>query len=368
MTHFVQTQKPADPARSRTPAPQPVPFEPNEYALLRLQRTVGNAAIQRWLQRQDAVEMTEAPDETSLTEVPQVDMSGRRSGRAYQMDWDSVHREIDGLQGSTLREAFLLHLFERLAQFLPDTFIACTSYEEVQQILDTAIAEAEAAGDFAEAERLQRQFNIAAQFAVVDTLDVEDSARYEPVEGGPTYCNIYAYDVISALGGYLPRVWWNDDVLPRIQAGEQVEPIYGETIHEMNANALTVWFDEWGAYFGWDLAGDMTEAQQAANNGELSIIVAANKNPKRSGHITVVMPETPGHEATSNEAGEVVVPMQSQAGRNNLEYGTTGEWWSNSSHVDGAAYIYRGERRSELLTPELATPDNAVTGRVPARR
>jgi hypothetical protein len=44
-----------------------------------------------------------------------------------------------------------------------------------------------------------RQGRRISQYAVVETLNVEDSGRYAP-GGGSTYCNIYAHDVAHALG------------------------------------------------------------------------------------------------------------------------------------------------------------------------
>jgi hypothetical protein len=343
--------------------------------ILALQRTVGNQAVIRRLmphsvQRQEADEPPTSDPDAPPAAIPQVDMAPRKNNRAHQIDWDKQHEEIAGLTGDqTMREKFELNLFEELAQRLPDVFTETATHADAERLIQERILDADAAGNPEEAERLEREWNISLQFAVVKTLDVENSDRYEPVEGGPTYCNIYAYDVVSALGGYLPRVWWNDDVIERIRNGETVDPIYGKTIHEMNANALTQWFIDFGPDFGWERADDMTAAQDAANGGELAIIVAANQNPKKSGHITVVMPETqgtegvPGTEATRDAEGNVTIPTQSQAGRNNLEYGTTAsEWWENG-HVDGGAYIFRGERNSQLLSPEQSIPADGAIGR-----
>ena len=373
--------------QSKTPAPTSPQITQNNPPIMNLQRVIGNAATLRLLnsqtvQRQEAETLVDEPPtsdpDAPPPAIPQVDLAPHNRGRAFQLDWESHHREIAGIQADqTLREAFELHLFEQLAQRLSDVFTESTTHADAERLIEERITEADAAGDAEEAERLQREWNISLQFAVVETLNVENSDRYEPEPGGPTYCNIYAYDVISALGGYLPRVWWNDDVIERIRNGEVVEPVYGETIHEMNANALTQWFIDYGAEFGWEQAGDMTEAQNAANNGELGIIVAANENPRRSGHITVIMPETlaeagtpgtPGTEATRDEEGNVLVPTQSQAGRNNMEYGTTARQWWQEGHVDGGAYIFRGERHSQLLSPEQSIPEDGMIGRVPGMR
>ena len=59
------------------------------------------------------------------------------------------------------------------------------------------------------------------QYAIVETLNVTASARYQP-GSGKTYCNIYAYDFVTAMGGYLPRVWWMDKTWSKIQAGAEI--------------------------------------------------------------------------------------------------------------------------------------------------
>jgi hypothetical protein len=111
----------------------------------------------------------------------------------------------------------------------------------------------------------------------------------------------------------------------------------------------------------------MTEAQRQANSGELVIISAANQSAARSGHINVMMPETDGNAAARDAEGHVERPMQSQAGRNNFEYQTSRTaWWQDASHRNGAAWVFEGERDSDLLTPEQsAEPEGAdapVTG------
>ncbi|MFN8375272.1 MAG: hypothetical protein U0694_20645 [Anaerolineae bacterium] len=97
--------------------------------------------------------------------------------------------------------------------------------------------------------------------------------------------------MVTALGGYLPRVWWNDAALRRIRNGEEVQPVYDRTVHELNANALTDWMVGFGTEFGWRRAADLTEAQTAANDGSVVILLAARVNPHSAGHVNVVMPE-----------------------------------------------------------------------------
>lgn len=79
---------------------------------------------------------------------------------------------------------------------------------------------------------------------------MEHSQRYQR-ESSKTFYNIYGYDVVTAMGGYIPRVWRTSAVIRRIRAGQNIQPVYGQTVHELNANALTDWMHTYGGEFGW---------------------------------------------------------------------------------------------------------------------
>ncbi|MDQ3064509.1 MAG: hypothetical protein M3R14_16845, partial [Acidobacteriota bacterium] len=124
---------------------------------------------------------------------------------------------------------------------------------------------------------------------------------------------------------YLPRVWWMPQALIDLAAGRNVQPIYGETVAEKNANSLFEWLKNFGPTFGWKRTASLEEMQDAANNGQVAVICAANRIPNRSGHIVLVVPETNANKAERTD-GVVVKPLQSQAGRNNHNYHTD-LWW-----------------------------------------
>lgn len=240
-----------------------------------------------------------------------------------------------------------------------------------------AIAFARAVGQQELAQRLQARLFRVNQYAVVETLNTEDSGRYQP-GGGNTYCNIYAFDVVTALGAYIPRTWWTATAIQRIEAGDEavsqteyqrradagepvtglIRPQYGETVVELNANSLNTWMRTYGAAFGWTQAADMSAAQDAANGGNVVVILASNADPRRSGHITVVLAESSEHQAARDGQGQVIAPLQSQAGASNFKYdnNSAGEgqdqWWENASHTDGAAWINAGSGQSPIVTPE----------------
>lgn len=179
----------------------------------------------------------------------------------------------------------------------------------------------------------ERQKRLDALTRIVEWLDVENSARYI-AGGGRTFCNIYAHDYCYLAGVYLPRVWWRDRALMRLESGEAVQPVYDQTLRELNANSLFEWLREWGPEFQWEHVFSLDDLQDRANNGSVGVIVAQRTELNRPGHITVVVPETDRNQAVREE-DRVVHPLQSQAGTNNFSYGTT-HWWTHERFRDSA--------------------------------
>ncbi len=177
---------------------------------------------------------------------------------------------------------------------------------------------------------------------IVDWLAVDKAnhLRYQP-RSGATFCNIYAHDFCHLSGVYLPRVWWSSRALLDLQAGKRVEPMIGSTIFEMRANDLFRWLHDFGPDFGWRRTGSLTKLQQEANQGAIGLIVALRKVEQRSGHIVVVVPETVEEHARRDVAGEVIAPLQTQAGARNFRYGTGGtNWWKNEQFADSAFWLH----------------------------
>jgi hypothetical protein len=258
------------------------------------------------------------------------------------LDWDKKHQEI--AQSESLREVFEANLLLQLSE----QFGSQVTQSEILQ----RIAQAEAETNIEVAESMRIKLRIANQYAVIATLKVDESSRYQRTATS-TYCNIYAYDVVTALGGYLPRVWWTASALKQIQKGEDVQPKYGKTVREMNANALTDWMYKYGDVFGWRQEDDISEAQAEANNGKLVILLAVNKNPRKSGHVNVLVAETEQHQAERDENGNVDKPLQSQAGATNFQVRAHQQkWWQDNRHKLGAAWVFEGEPNSPLLTPD----------------
>jgi len=140
---------------------------------------------------------------------------------------------------------------------------------------------------------------------------------------------------------YLPRVWWAAPAQLRLAAGESVQPLIGDTVSEMRANDLFRWLRDFGMRFGWRQTGDLTKLQQEVNQGAIGLIIARQKSEHRSGHVAVVVPETGDLSAKRNAAGEVIAPLQSQAGRHNFRYGNGGmNWWKSNDYAESAFWIH----------------------------
>ena len=178
--------------------------------------------------------------------------------------------------------------------------------------------------------------------ALVDWLAVDNPAhkRYQP-RSGLTFCNIYAHDYCHLAGCYLPRVWWTPAALVALAQGQQVKPLYGKTVDEQRANDLFRWLRDFGMQFGWRQTGTLSKLQLEVNHGAIGILAARRKEDGRSGHIVAVVPETEEHRARRNAAGEVIAPLQSQAGVSNFRYGTGKVgWWLDSRFAEFAYWLH----------------------------
>ena len=177
---------------------------------------------------------------------------------------------------------------------------------------------------------------------IIDYLAVDKAShvRYQPTPGA-TFCNIYTHDYCHLAGAYLPRVWWTPDAIERLALGNTVEPRLGATIDEQRANDLFRWLNAFGNRFGWRQTSTLTKLQTEVNAGALGLIVARRKIDGKSGHIVAVVPETDVETAKRNASGEVIAPLQSQAGRVNFRYGTGKlNWWKSEEFAESAFWIH----------------------------
>lgn len=176
---------------------------------------------------------------------------------------------------------------------------------------------------------------------LIDKLDVENSLRYKrTVED--TYCNVYSYDYCYFSKVYLPTVWWTPESLEKVLQGQDVAPVFEETVDRIYSSAIHDWFLEWGVSFGWERMFTVDEIQNKVNaHGGIGIICAKRKEKGLSGHIVPVVPETDLHKAY-RENGIVVYPLQSQAGKLNYNYfaKVREDWWNDELYSSYVLYYH----------------------------
>ena len=170
----------------------------------------------------------------------------------------------------------------------------------------------------------------AALNDIVDWLDVESSARYQPAPD-KTFCNVYAADFCFLAGAYLPRTWWMASALAAMAAGSATpRPVYAQNIRELRADDLLAWLQEFGAAFGWRQVFDLTALQDGVNRGDVGLVCADRATEGRPGHIVAVVPETPRLQAARDADGRVQRPVQSQAGASNhTRIVHASRWWDD---------------------------------------
>lgn len=177
---------------------------------------------------------------------------------------------------------------------------------------------------------------------IIDWLNVDLAAhaRYRPRDG-LTFCNIYAHDFCHLAGAYLPRVWWTESALLNIAKGNTPPALIGNTLREMRANDLFRWLRDFGLTFGWRQTGTLDKLQTAANAGGIGMIVARRTHDGKPGHIVVVVPESNGAQARRDPKGNIVSPLQSQAGAVNFKRSTPQKaWWKGAQFAESAFWIH----------------------------
>lgn len=184
---------------------------------------------------------------------------------------------------------------------------------------------------------LSQEVRVAQLDAIVDWLAVEASLRYQ--RDAQTYCNIYAADFCYLAQVYLPRVWWKSQALVQLAAGASLPVRYDVTVREMRADDLLAWLLEFGAAFGWQRVTDLSALQAAANAGGIGLICADRREPG-PGHISVVVPESAAVRARRDADGDVVSPVQSQAGAQNFRRNTSADWWNDAIYREHVFFMH----------------------------
>lgn len=141
----------------------------------------------------------------------------------------------------------------------------------------------------------------AAYNFIINQFSVETNPRYK-VTNGNTWCNIFAWDVMYAMGLSSDFSNWID---------KNQKPCASGSGSELNANATYNWLATKGSSYGWTSVSAY-DAQQKANNGYPTIAVYYNKSGH--GHVMVVRPETSTYKYKTNS------PVIAQAGSSNKNY------------------------------------------------
>jgi hypothetical protein len=176
---------------------------------------------------------------------------------------------------------------------------------------------------------------------IIRKLDVKNSLRYQRTPED-TYCNVYSFDYCFHAKVYLPTVWWTDEAIERLQNGEDVTPIFNETVLPIYSSAIHDWFIQWGEAFGWKRMTDLTAIQEkVTSDGGIGIICAKRKTVGLSGHIVPIVPETEKKKAF-RENGVVLYPLQSQAGKINYNYFARKrrDWWNHIRYSSFVMYYH----------------------------
>ena len=145
---------------------------------------------------------------------------------------------------------------------------------------------------------------------VINQFAVGVNPRYAHKDGS-TYCNIFAWDLTSAMGAETPH-WVS-------KGGDPVPPYKGS---ELNANAMNSWLNNHGGRFGWQKTS-LSEAVDAANRG--CPVVASWNNGGGIGHIAVIRPGA----ASASEG-----PWMAQAGARNSNFIRMYSVWKKSANVE----------------------------------
>jgi hypothetical protein len=81
--------------------------------------------------------------------------------------------------------------------------------------------------------------------------------------------------------------------------------------------------------------------QAEASLGAVALVIARRKLEGKSGHVALVVPEAEEFRARRDAAGEVIAPLQSQAGARNFRFGTgTANWWNGEQFAESAFWIH----------------------------
>ncbi len=181
--------------------------------------------------------------------------------------------------------------------------------------------------------------------SVVEYLSVNRAARYRADKN--TYCNIYAADVCTLMGAYLPRVWWLDEHI-RVGITQETAPVLGSTVREMTANEIHAWLLQYGSLFGWKKVATVEQVQVSVASGAIGLISARAITGGHPGHISIVLPSRPRNSKKVS---------QSHAGRRNARNQALPKWWLSDSFAATYFWVHsRPTKENRASERQNATP------------
>jgi LysM repeat protein len=166
--------------------------------------------------------------------------------------------------------------------------------------------------------------------SVINQFNVGANQRYKPYKlgKGDTYCNIFAWDVTSAMGAEIPH--WVD---PATGNPRKYPDVSGAS--ELNANGVSKWLKEHGSRYGWREA-TASEAQAAANSGKPTVASWYNTSGG-PGHIVAIRPEDKSNYPNINSSEGVYM---AQAGGNNYNYNSIENGFSQAKRNQTENFKY----------------------------
>jgi hypothetical protein len=271
--------------------------------------------------------------------------------------------------GSSLRAMYQKHFKELVAKEPSLVAIGAISMgpiqigERIQRIADGSEPVIDAWGEqkgASVAERYHQALWRCSQRAIVETLDTEHSNDRYKKGAHDTYCNVYSADMVNAMGGYLPRVWYAEDLTTKFKVDP--EKLEKNQKIELNANQIGLWLHKYGPDFGWRPEPDPKKAQIAANSGRVVIIQASKTKATAPGHVNIILAEGAGHNGATSKGDGSFQPLQSQAGDGNFKYSdavptdqkaNSDSWWAATpatemkEEKEGNCWIYEGGQHKD---------------------
>jgi hypothetical protein len=164
--------------------------------------------------------------------------------------------------------------------------------------------------------------------SLVDWLNVEKSQRWQPRKKADgtqaTYCDHYAADLIEqACGQQLISawVWWTEAAFRRLELGEVVAPVYGQTVIEHGAKGLHKWMIEHGERYGWHrVYTDAALRDMLTDRHTIGLILTPS-------HVSVALPDVYQPAPFSGP------PLQTQAGSRNARLWRQDDWYRRRTDV-----------------------------------